>query len=294
MPRDLEAFRRYQKEYRANHREKQRAYEAEWRKTHRDKRNAYIRERYAKGEGEKLCAKLREATRLRKAERKLQPPPTSKTCIHCNGTKPVAEFSTSRPPSYTNAVCAECRRQSSRKRVAACRAKHLAEYRESERLAARAKREKDREKDRAIKRSYRNNNIAKVRAQEKAVRDTPEYRIAAVERTKAWMQKHPGAATEFSHARRARRLKTSGRFTAKEFTALCSRYGGKCLCCGVTGIKLTADHVIPLSFAEKPGYEGIPLNAIGNIQPLCKSCNSKKNTKHIDYRPTADILSGAS
>ena len=52
-------------------------------------------------------------------------------------------------------------------------------------------------------------------------------------------------------------------------------YGKKCLCCG-TDKNITIDHVIPIS---KGGQ-----NDISNYQPLCRSCNSRKNTKIIDYR----------
>jgi 5-methylcytosine-specific restriction endonuclease McrA len=57
--------------------------------------------------------------------------------------------------------------------------------------------------------------------------------------------------------------------------AVFEKYGKKCLCCGSTE-NLTIDHVIPVS------KEGI--NDISNYQPLCKSCNSKKHDKIIDYR----------
>lgn len=51
---------------------------------------------------------------------------------------------------------------------------------------------------------------------------------------------------------------------------------GKCLGCGRVE-KLTVDHVVPLSLGGN--------NWPANLQPLCLSCNLKKHTKIIDYRP---------
>lgn len=52
-------------------------------------------------------------------------------------------------------------------------------------------------------------------------------------------------------------------------------YGKKCLCCGSTK-NITIDHVMPV-------FKG-GIDHIDNLQPLCKSCNSKKNSKFKDYR----------
>ena len=52
-------------------------------------------------------------------------------------------------------------------------------------------------------------------------------------------------------------------------------HGENCLCCG-DGNNISLDHIIPV-------YKG-GLNEINNLQPLCKSCNSRKGTKIIDYR----------
>ena len=52
-------------------------------------------------------------------------------------------------------------------------------------------------------------------------------------------------------------------------------YGHKCLCCGATE-NITIDHVISV----KNGG----VNEIKNMQPLCKSCNSRKSSKNTDYR----------
>lgn len=75
--------------------------------------------------------------------------------------------------------------------------------------------------------------------------------------------------------RRARLMQAEGDFTAEEFAELCFLYGNICLSCKESKT-LTVDHVVPLS---KGGN-----NTISNIQPLCKSCNSQKSSKTIDYR----------
>lgn len=75
--------------------------------------------------------------------------------------------------------------------------------------------------------------------------------------------------------RRALEANAPGFFTQDEWEALCAKKNYCCLACGKKG-KLTIDHVIPLS-------EG-GINSIDNIQPLCKSCNSRKGAQTIDYR----------
>lgn len=77
-------------------------------------------------------------------------------------------------------------------------------------------------------------------------------------------------------ARRAK--KKLGDFTLNQWEQIKEKYNYSCLCCGKSEpeIKLTVDHVIPLKMNGA--------HNISNIQPLCKSCNCKKNAKHIDYR----------
>jgi 5-methylcytosine-specific restriction endonuclease McrA len=89
---------------------------------------------------------------------------------------------------------------------------------------------------------------------------------------------NPNKLTLYTNNRRARKLKAVGSHTQEEWQELKAFYDFKCLRCGKREpeIKLTRDHVIPLT---QGGTDGID-----NIQPLCARCNSKKNHKHIDYR----------
>jgi hypothetical protein len=77
-------------------------------------------------------------------------------------------------------------------------------------------------------------------------------------------------------------LRNEPRRKACRFTALkevkeyvYGKYGKRCLCCGSIE-KISLDHVIPIQKGGKDEVE--------NLQPLCKSCNSRKNIKIIDYR----------
>lgn len=75
--------------------------------------------------------------------------------------------------------------------------------------------------------------------------------------------------------KKAKKYNSPGEFSAAEWIALIEKYDNTCLRCGEVG-NVTIDHVIPLSKGGR--------NSIDNIQPLCLSCNSKKQTKTIDYR----------
>ena len=77
---------------------------------------------------------------------------------------------------------------------------------------------------------------------------------------------------------RARKRKAEGSYAFGEWELLKKQYGYRCPSCGrpESEIKLTPDHIIPLS---KGGS-----NYIENIQPLCRSCNCKKHTNMKKYQ----------
>jgi 5-methylcytosine-specific restriction endonuclease McrA len=78
--------------------------------------------------------------------------------------------------------------------------------------------------------------------------------------------------------RRELRKKMGGEsHSFKEWLDLKTEYQYSCAHCGSSEpeIKLTRDHIVPLS---KGGTDGID-----NIQPLCLACNMSKGTKIFAY-----------
>lgn len=82
--------------------------------------------------------------------------------------------------------------------------------------------------------------------------------------------------------RYAKEKNAIGNHTLIEWNKLKDSYGNKCAYCK-SEVKLTKDHIIPLS---KNGTDYIE-----NIQPLCKSCNSKKYNKINYIHENPELLS---
>jgi hypothetical protein len=79
--------------------------------------------------------------------------------------------------------------------------------------------------------------------------------------------------------RRAKLNSAEGSYTVEEWENLKYKYKNTCPMCGrkEPEVKLTQDHIIPISIGGT--------NYITNIQPLCKSCNCKKNIKSVKINP---------
>lgn len=118
------------------------------------------------------------------------------------------------------------------------------------------------------KQHYQNNKEHKIVYAAQWKKDNPEKVICYRKK-----EQESGIKSINSIRYKARKKKADGSFTVGEWENLKMMYGNKCPSCGKKEpkIKLTADHIIPLS---KGGS-----NYIENIQPLCQVCNSKKYTK---------------
>lgn len=93
----------------------------------------------------------------------------------------------------------------------------------------------------------------------------------------AWIHGQSHNLSMYRQHRARREQEALGFHSEGEWQTLKAQYGFTCPCCkrSEPTITLTRDHIIPL---VKGGS-----HFIENIQPLCRSCNSRKNTKTIIY-----------
>lgn len=89
---------------------------------------------------------------------------------------------------------------------------------------------------------------------------------------RAWEKANPEKHKLNLKARR-HSMRVAGKFPKTEWIKKLIELHYKCQICGKTepDVKITIDHIIPLS---KGGT-----NDINNLQPLCLSCNSRKQNK---------------
>lgn len=178
----------------------------------------------------------------------------SKRCPRCKKEKPIREFYKNK--SKADGLTIQCK-------VCTKQLHHETYLRNKEKICEQSK-------------LWRINNRERYNVNSR--KRKKKYRLAHPERKGEWIKNHPHKTKEYTQVRRARLFGNGNKITSEEWKTLLDFYGHKCLCCGKTEkeVTITLDHVVPIS---KGG-----LNIIGNAQPLCLSCNSKKNVKTIDYR----------
>jgi 5-methylcytosine-specific restriction endonuclease McrA len=215
---------------------------------------------------------------------------SSKVCKDCRVEKDLSEFY--KHPGMADGHLNKCKLCVSA-RVRTNRRERLEQYAQYEkaranlphRVEARRKYyEEHKEQIAQYKKIWMANNKESVDASKRNYYDLNRGEVIA--RSKKWAEDNPEkvrqAKANNSRKRRAARHASPGCFTAEEFEALCDAYGNRCLACGDTEAVLEADHIVPLT---RGGTDDI-----GNIRPLCGSCNRKKFVAIIDYRSDARIL----
>lgn len=175
--------------------------------------------------------------------------PEGKPCSICNAIKPLAEFYNSKASTTGHSSwCKPCfKARISERNKRPERIAYEAEYRATHQEGV-----------------TRKNRNWYERNKEKAKADR-----------RAYVRENADSVRHTKRMDKARRRGAPGKYTRAEWDALCAWFGGCCVCCGIRS-QLSADHVLPVTRGG--------LNEIANIQPLCTPCNSRKGTKHIDYR----------
>jgi 5-methylcytosine-specific restriction endonuclease McrA len=132
---------------------------------------------------------------------------------------------------------------------------------------------KNRLKLRAYGREHYNNNIKPILEQKAEIRKA-EWEAKKPERLKRLRLARQIAASRY----RAKKRGNGGFHSIAEWEWVKFVQNFTCLLCGKQepNIKLTQDHIVPIT---KGGTDNI-----GNIQGLCGSCNSIKNSKFADLR----------
>jgi 5-methylcytosine-specific restriction endonuclease McrA len=129
------------------------------------------------------------------------------------------------------------------------------------------------EKYKPYRQSYRQRDYVKARANAhfRLTRKTDDFRLRRRE-------KRRGSISErlIKQRRRAVVEANGGSCTLVQWRDLLVLASGKCLACG-NEKPLTCDHIIPVALGGSGNLD--------NLQPLCLSCNSSKQTKIVDYRP---------
>jgi 5-methylcytosine-specific restriction endonuclease McrA len=181
-----------------------------------------------------------------------------KICLKCRLEKPFSEFHQNKSADDGKfPYCKDCKSIERRRRYSQNRQHALEQIR-----------------------GYYNENKAIIIASNGRWRrlnvvNNPDRKARYQATQRAWRRANPDWMAALN-ARRRRQ--TAEGYTPEEWTALKALYDHRCLCCGrrEPEIRLEPDHVIPL---VKHGP-----NLIGNIQPLCKTCNRRKAAKTTDYR----------
>lgn len=231
-----------------------------------------------------------------------------KTCSECHVDKPDSEFYTA--PSYQ---CKPCKRALGHARYAprkaATKAKRLAVYKGDKKRckickkykatteytphadhwdrlshecrACKNKLSRDRYtiSDHEDHRTQEQKNATRERAKVRGREYYQEHKAEHKARYDKWRKENPEASRAMWRRYDNRRRAAGPKITKEQFQMLVIHYcpTSLCLCCGKKR-KMQTDHVISL-------FDG-GTNDIGNIQPLCHSCNCSKGHWHnTDYRP---------
>jgi len=188
---------------------------------------------------------------------------SEKKCPICKKIKPIKEFykDAQRGDGYYT-KCKSCHN----KMVRNWQANNKEKFKE----ICRKRKKAHPEEDRAYSKKWAAKNY------DRKIENGRRWRERNPEYGRNWRENNREKIRNYAEIRRARLAEVGGDLTVDEWEAIQEFYRYKCLCCGREDVKLTIDHVLPISLGGS--------HTADNIQPLCGPCNSSKRDKHIDYR----------
>lgn len=134
------------------------------------------------------------------------------------------------------------------------------------------------EKAKAATKAWRERNPEKIKAADKAKWADPEKRAKNQAYYREWSKRNKEklAAKSIDNMHRGRVISPdlAGHFTLDEWNAMLDEYDHRCGYCGVGGVRLDRDHIVPLSRGGR--------HDASNIIPACRSCNMRKGTRLPD------------
>lgn len=191
--------------------------------------------------------------------------PDHKICTKCKEDKPLEDF-------YETALGRFGRRSQCKVCMVKASSAHDKAHPELKRQQLQNWRESNRDRYNAWNREYQQTPQRKAYLMQWE-QDNKERNHT---RRLVWLRANKQRVIAYVHKRRSLINNSTEHYTVEEWLELCELYDNMCLSCGEQVI-LTVDHVLPLSMGGS--------NGIDNIQPLCKSCNCRKQARYIDYRP---------
>ena len=120
-------------------------------------------------------------------------------------------------------------------------------------------------------RDYRKTRFDEIREYARNINKTQKTRL----QIKAYRSKHADRIRASNHKRRARLASIPGHFTYKYIAHITAIQQGHCCYCGRAGVKLTIEHIIPIT---REGTSNDPWN----ICLACRNCNSSKSNRLLE------------
>jgi 5-methylcytosine-specific restriction endonuclease McrA len=184
--------------------------------------------------------------------------PTHKACTGCGDVLAFEEFPTKDGGKRRRSVCRDCKNRRN------------AEYKAA-----------NRQKVKAGDAAYREARRSELTDRQRAWREAHPERYLAIH--SGWKKRNPDAVRAMGNKRRVLVEQAGPHYTAAEWKALKAAYDYRCLMCKrrEPEIRLTVDHIVPISLGGA--------NTIDSVQPLCRSCNSKKHRGILDLRPLSQV-----